>query len=182
MGPPADRAMADAGRRFPGPPAAALAGLLLGLALIAGCGPPATVVTGVVTLDGAAVSGASVQLFPVGGKGQPAGATTDDAGRFDARVSPVPLRVLVSKRKFGGYAADPLDPTGEKIAVVDELLPTRYASLATTPLTVDPAAGQTTAIDLSLTTAPDARQGQAMKLVVVTLALSRGRRRRGLRR
>jgi hypothetical protein len=156
MGQAADRTMAGAGRRLPGPTAAALAGPFLGLALVAGCGPPATVVTGVVTLDGAAVSGASVQLYPVGGKGQPAGATTDDAGRFDARVSPVPLRVLVSKRKFGGYVADPLDPTGEKIAVVDELLPARYADLKTTPLTVDPAAGQTTTLDLSLTTAVEA--------------------------
>jgi hypothetical protein len=155
MGQPADRTMADSGRSCPAPAAAALGGLFLGLGLIVGCGPPATVVTGVVTLDGAAVSEASVQLFPVGGKGQPAGATTDDAGRFHARVSPVPLRVLVSKRKFGGYVADPLDPTGEKIAVVDELLPARYASLATTPVTVDPAAGQTTTIDLSLTTAAE---------------------------
>jgi hypothetical protein len=156
MAPPADRTVADDGRSCPGPAAAALAGLFLGLGLVAGCGPRATVVTGVVTLDGAAVSEASVQLYPVGGKGQPAGATTDDAGRFDARVSPVPLRVLVSKRKFGGYVADPLDPTGEKIAVVDELLPARYADLKTTPLTVDPAAGQTTTIDLSLTTAVEA--------------------------
>jgi hypothetical protein len=127
----------------------------LGLLLSTGCGAPATVVSGVVTLDGEIVSGASVQLYPVGGKGQPAGATTDDAGRFRARVSPVPLRVLVSKRTFGGYVADPLDPTGEKIAVVDELLPARYASLETTPLTVDPVAERTTAIDLSLTKTPE---------------------------
>jgi hypothetical protein len=160
MGPPADRTVADYGRSCPGRAAAALAGLFLGLGFIAGCGPRATVVTGVVTLDGAAVSEASVQLYPVGGKGQPAGATTDDAGQFRARVSPVPLRVLVSKRKFGGYVADPLDPTGEKIAVVDELLPARYADLKTTPLTVDPAAGQTTTIDLSLTTAPTPAQGK----------------------
>jgi hypothetical protein len=40
--------------------------------------------------------------------------------------------------------------------VVDELLPARYADLKTTPLTVDPAAGQTTTIDLSLTTAVEA--------------------------
>ena len=160
MGQPADRTMAGAGRGLPEPAAAPLAGLILGLVLVAGCGPPATVVTGVVTLDGAAVSGASVQLYPVGDKGQPAGATTDDSGRFRAQASPVPLRVLVSKRKFGGYVADPLDPTGEKIAVVDELLPARYADLKTTPLTVDPAAGQTTTIDLSLTTAPTPAQGK----------------------
>ncbi len=126
----------------------------LGLLLTAGCGSPATVVTGVVTMDGEPVAGASVQLYPVGGKGQPAGATTDDAGRFRVPVSPVPLRVLVSKRKFGGYVEDPLDPTGGKIAVVDELLPARYADLKTTPLTVEPVAEQATAIDLSLTTKP----------------------------
>lgn len=157
---PADRATADGRRWVSRPAAVALAGVILGLSLAAGCGPRATVVTGVVTLDGAAVSEASVQLYPVGGKGQPAGATTDNAGRFHARVSPVPLRVLVSKRKFGGYVVDPLDHTGDKIAVVDELLPARYADLATTPLTVDPAAGQTTMLDLALTTAPTPGQGK----------------------
>jgi hypothetical protein len=151
---PAERETADGRRWISRPAAVALAGVILGLSLAAGCGPRATVVSGVVTLDGVAVSEASVQLYPVGGKGQPAGATTDDAGQFHARVSPVPLRVLVSKRKFGGYVEDPLDPTGEKIAVVDEVLPARYADLKTTPLTVDPVAGQTTTSDLLLTTKP----------------------------
>jgi hypothetical protein len=128
--------------------------MAVGLLLSAGCGSPATVVTGVVTMDGEPVAGASVQLYPVGGKGQPAGATTDEAGRFRVPVSPVPLRVLVSKRKFGGYVADPLDPTGDKVAVIDELLPARYADLKTTPLTVEPVAEQATAIDVSLTTTP----------------------------
>jgi hypothetical protein len=154
MSRPADRTTADGRRWVSRPAAVALVGGILGLGLIAGCGPRATVVTGVVTLDGVAVSEASVQLYPVGGKGQPAGATTDDAGRFHARVSPVPLRVLVSKRKFGGYVADPLDPTGEKIAVVDELLPARYADLKTTPLTIEPVAEQATTLDLTLTTKP----------------------------
>lgn len=128
--------------------------VIVGLSVVAGCGPRATVVTGVVTLDGAAVAGASVQLFPVGSQGQPAGATTDAAGRFWAKVSPVPLRVLVSKRKFGGYVEDPLDPTGGRIAVVDEVLPAKYADLQTTPLTAEPRAGQTTTVKFSLTTAP----------------------------
>ena len=153
MGRPTDEA--NGGRRFPTPPAGALAAAILLLSLAAGCGPRPTVVTGVVTLDGEAVAGASVHLFPVGGKGQPAGATTDGAGRFRAQVSPVPLRVLVSKRKFGGYVQDPLDPTGGKIAVVDEVLPAHYADVTTTPLTVDPRMGETTTIDVILSQTPE---------------------------
>jgi hypothetical protein len=61
---------------------------------------------------------------------------------------------------MSGSVTDPQDPTGSKIAVVVELLPARYADLKTTPLTVDPAAGQTTTIDLSLTTAPTPAQGK----------------------
>jgi len=152
---PADKANIRAIGRLPHPASRAVAGLLLGLAIAAGCGPRPTVVTGVVTLDGEAVAGASVQLCPVGGKGQPAGATTDDAGRFRAQVSPVPLRVLVSKRKFDGYVEDPLDPTGGKIAVVDEVLPAHYADVKTTPLTVDPRMGETTTIDVILSQTPE---------------------------
>jgi len=154
MGRSTDTTTAGGSAPLPSPGPASLAVAIVGLAVAAGCSPRATVVTGVVTLDGAAVPGASVQLFPVGSQGQPAGATTDRAGRFWARVSPVPLRVLVSKRKFGGYREDPLDPTGGKIAVVDELLPARYADLKTTPLAAEPRAGQTTTVKLSLTTAP----------------------------
>jgi hypothetical protein len=159
MGPPTDTTTAAGSARLSHPArpdlTVAILGLgIAGLVVVAGCGPRATVVTGVVTLDGAAVAGASVQLFPVGGQGQPAGATTDDAGKFWAKVSPVPLRVLVSKRKFGGYVEDPRDPAGGKIAVVDEILPARYADLKTTPLTAEPRAGQTTTVKLTLTTAP----------------------------
>jgi len=159
MGPPTDTTTAAGSARLSHPArpdlTVAILGLgIAGLVVVAGCGPRATVVTGVVTLDGAAVAGASVQLFPVGGQGQPAGATTDDAGKFWAKVSPVPLRVLVSKRKFGGYVEDPRDPAGGKIAVVDEILPARYADFKTTPLTAEPRAGQTTTVKLSLTSAP----------------------------
>jgi hypothetical protein len=67
----------------------------------AGCGssgPKMTPVSGVVTLDGAAVEGAAVMLAPMAG-GRPATGVTDAAGRFELRTLEEGDGALVGKHK-----------------------------------------------------------------------------------
>jgi hypothetical protein len=151
---PADRTLSGRGTMVAAGGIRRWGGTVAMLLAVAGCGPAATIVQGVVTLDGEPVAAASVQFYPVGREGQPAGTTTDERGRYRARVSAVPLRVVVSKRKITGYKEDPFDPVSSPMPVLDELLPPRYAATATTPLTIDPAAGRATTLDVPLMTAP----------------------------
>lgn len=133
---------------------------LIGLVLfttwaVIGCGTPATTVTGTVTSDGEPTPGASIQFYPADGKGQPAGGTTDDFGRFRVVVSSGRQKVVISKREVTRFVEDKNDLVDGGTQIVEELLPARYAAVATTPLTADPVAGQTTTIDFALTSAPD---------------------------
>lgn len=123
---------------------------LLGALGAAGCGAPSTTVTGLVTLDGRAVSGANVQFFPSNGKGQPAGVVTDDRGRYRAIVSPVPQRVVISKREVTGYLKDKNDLVDGGSPIVEERLPSPYTDLATTPLIAEPAELETTTVDFAI--------------------------------
>lgn len=125
--------------------------LLVCAAVVAsGCGTPPTIVTGIVTLDGEMLPGASVQFFPVNGKGQPVGTTADEEGRYHAEVSPGLHRVVISKREVTAYresGREPADPGGP---IVEERVPTIYTDEATTPLIADPVEKVTTTIDFSL--------------------------------
>lgn len=134
--------------------ATAMGFLLLGIALATnGCGPPATTVTGVVTLEGQVLPEASVQFYPVNGKGQPVGTTTDNAGRYRAIVSPTPQRVVISKREVTGYLEDQTDLVDGGSPVVEERVPARYADVSTTPLLAEPVESEITTIDFPLTSA-----------------------------
>jgi hypothetical protein len=133
---------------------------LIGLVLfttwaVIGCGAPATTVTGIVTFDGEPTPGASIQFYPADGKGQPAGGTTDDFGRFRVVVSSGRQKVVISKREVTRFVEDKNDLVDGGTKIVEELLPARYAAIATTPLTADPVAGQTTTLDFALTSTPD---------------------------
>lgn len=132
--------------------------LLLGIALATnGCGPPATTVTGVVTLDGQALPEASVQFYPVNGKGQPVGTTTDNAGRYRAAVSPTPQRVVISKREVTGYLEDKTDLVDGGSPIVEERVPARYADVTTTPLIAEPVENTAATVDFMLPSS-DSRQ------------------------
>lgn len=125
--------------------------LLLGIALATnGCGPPATTVTGVVTLDGQVLPEASVQFYPVNGKGQPIGTTTDNTGRYRATVSPTPQRVVISKREVTGYLKDQTDLVDGGSPIVQERVPAHYAGLFTTPLIAAPVENTIVTVDFTL--------------------------------
>lgn len=82
-----------------------LLGLVLGLAAamgICGCGKSATVIDGIVSLDGQPVPNASLEFFPVSGKGRVSFTTTDATGRYRVAVWPTPLKVIVTATKIDG--------------------------------------------------------------------------------
>jgi len=121
------------------------------LLVIAGCSPPATVITGLVSLDGAPLSQATLEFFPVSGRGKVSFATTDQTGRYRADVSPTKLTVVVTATKVGGKAPNPFDPNGEPIDRMVNAVPERFSYEEKTPLTADPVEGKTTTIDFALT-------------------------------
>lgn len=123
---------------------------LLAVFAAAGCGDRTTTVTGVVTLDGKTIAEASVQFYPVNGKGQPAGTITDDSGRYRVTVSPVQQRVVISKREVIGRFRDKTDLVDGGSVMVEERLPARYARVATTPLVADPVESVTTTVDFAI--------------------------------
>ncbi len=128
-------------------------GWILGLAAalgICGCGNPATVIEGIVSLDGQSVSNASLEFFPVSGKGRVSFTKTDATGRYRVAVSPTPLKVIVTATKIDGKVQDPYGPPGQMINRVVNALPDLYGHQEQTPLVAEPVEGKTTTIDFSL--------------------------------
>ena len=121
----------------------------------AGCGRPATVITGVVSLDGRPLQDAGLEFFPVSGKGRVSFARTDAEGRYRATVSPSPQKVIVTALKVDGKQRNPFDPDGPLIDRFVDALPPAYSHQEQTPLVAEPAEGQTKTIDLAITS--DAR-------------------------
>jgi hypothetical protein len=116
----------------------------------AGCAPPGTSLTGTVTLDGKPVEGATLQFYPEAGDGQTSHAFTDKAGKFLAKVSPVPLVVTISKSAATGrkvQAFPDLPPADE----MGESLPSRYSDRKKTELRVTPVEGKITVSGFVLT-------------------------------
>jgi hypothetical protein len=139
-------------------------GLVLGAALLAGCGghgrSRTAAVSGRVTLDGEPLAGARVSFYPIhdprsgSQSGPEAHGETDSEGRyalttvFGARGATVgPNRVMISTRKT---RPDPNDPDAAHRVVAPERVPKRYfTDQAALRLDV-PAEGTRTA-DFSLT-------------------------------
>lgn len=127
-------------------------GLSLAAALgICGCGNPATVIEGLVTLDAQPVSNASLEFFPVSGEGRVSFTKTDDTGRYRVAVSPTPLKVIVTATKIDGKVQDPYGPEGQMMDHVVNALPDQYGFQEKTPLVAEPVEGKTTTIDFPLT-------------------------------
>jgi hypothetical protein len=119
-----------------------------------GCGPPKTIVTGTVTLDGQPLERASVEFFPRDGKGRTAGGFTDPAGRYRVEVSPGEMGATVSLIKVvrqDRRQASEDNPDGN---VMEEIIPRRFSDRGKTELTVTSAAGKTTTADFALTSDP----------------------------
>ena len=117
----------------------------------AGCGRPATVITGVVSLDGRPLQDAGLEFFPVSGKGRVGFARTDAEGRYRAAVSPTPLKVIVTALKVDGKQKNPFDPDGPLIDRFVDALPAAYSHQEQTPLVAEPVEGQITTIDFAIT-------------------------------
>lgn len=115
---------------------------------VAGCGRPATAIKGVVTLDGMAIAGATLDFFPVSGRGRVTTAKTDAHGQYRTTVSPGRLSVVVLATKVVGQIPDRSE--GGMTDDIRSVAPERYRSHATTPLVADPVEGQTTTIDFAL--------------------------------
>jgi len=125
--------------------------LALAVVVLTGCGGPATVITGLVTLDGQPVPQAVLEFFPVSGKGRVSFAKADETGRYRVTVSPTKLSVVVTATKVDGQQQNPYDPDGPLIDRIINYLPSRYGYQEKTPLTVDPVENETTTIELALT-------------------------------
>jgi hypothetical protein len=123
--------------------------LLAATMWLIGCGRPATEIKGVVTLDGVAIPDATLDFFPVSGVGRVSVAKTNDQGQYHATVSPEKLSVVVLATKVIGKIPDRTE--GGLTDDIRSVVPEQYRSHATTPLTADPVAGQTTTIDFALT-------------------------------
>lgn len=135
------------------------------LAGVIGCGKgrPGTVrVTGVVTLDGSPVEGASVTFYPAEG-GRPASGTTDAQGKFTLTTfesgdgaPPGNYNVTVIKMAGGKATADEQAGSGEEALMGAEdtegvsLLPAKYGNVKTSGLSVEVKAGMEP-VNLSLT-------------------------------
>lgn len=115
----------------------------------AGCGGPQTVITGTVRLDGNPLVGATLDMFPVAGVGRVSTAKTDANGRYQTTASPVRLSIVVLATIVDGQIPD--STSGEMIDAVRSVVPKRYGSHDTTPLTAEPVEGQTTTVDFELT-------------------------------
>lgn len=122
---------------------------LVALALLAsiGCGPSATTVSGLVTLDGEPLPAAAIMFYPAAGDGPTSHAFTDATGRFSAKISPQKTAVTVSLYKPTGEVRD-----GEPAA--EQAVPARYTNRETTVLSIEPAEGKNTVCDFELTSKP----------------------------
>ena len=127
--------------------------LLLTAAIVglAGCGEPATVITGVVTLDGQPVPKATLEFFPVAGRGKVSFAIADEQGHYRVDVSPTKQAVVITAMKVVGKAKNPMAPDGPPVDALESILPGRYSYREQTRLTADPVEDKTTTIDFAIT-------------------------------
>lgn len=123
--------------------------------MLAGCGRPETVVTGLVTLDGQPVPRAVLEFFPVSGEGRVSVTKADDVGRYRVSVSPSKLSVVITATTIDGQEQNLYNPDGPPIDRLVNVLPSRYGYHEKTPLTADPVEDATTTIDFPLVSAAE---------------------------
>lgn len=130
---------------------------LIGVLCVAatiGCGPPKTVVTGTVTLNGEPIERASVEFFPRDGKGRTAGGFTDPVGRYRVEVSPGEMRATVSLIKVVRQDRRQVSEENPDGNVMEEIIPPQFSDRKETELTVTPIEGTTTTADFTLSSDP----------------------------
>jgi hypothetical protein len=117
------------------------------LMIAVGCGAPAAVITGVVTLDGQSLPNATLEFYPVSGRGRVSFTKTDQSGRYRVEVFPTPLKVMITATKADGKEKNPFDPDGPLVDRLVSALPERFGSQEKTPLVAEPVDGRITTID-----------------------------------
>jgi hypothetical protein len=131
---------------------ARVAALAVALAVLSGCGGGTTTVSGVVTLDGNPVEGATVLFTPESGDGGGVGGSsgkTDAQGRYTLRtVADDRAGAARGKHKvtISLSKSDPKSPEG----AVTDLIPAKYNTKS--ELTFDVPSGGTDKADFVLTT------------------------------
>lgn len=129
-----------------------VSGLAVVVLAAVGCGPPLTTVSGVVTLEGAAVPDAIVSFFPTHGDGQTAAVRTDSAGGYRAVISPTEMSVTISLPRQVKEIPQPWRPRSMSPDEWAESLPPRYSAREKTDLRVTPQPGGHVSVDFALTT------------------------------
>ena len=125
--------------------------VLVAVALVSGCGGGPASVSGVVTLDGKPVEGATVTFNPASGDGGGLGGSygkTDAEGRYTLRtVAADKPGAAVGKHKvtISAAKADPANPEG----AAKDLIPAKYN--VKSDLTFDVPSGGTDKADFALT-------------------------------
>jgi hypothetical protein len=117
------------------------------LLVVTGCGPTATMVSGVVTLDGEPLATAALMFHPIAGDAPTHHAFADAAGRYTAQVSPTKTSVTISLTR-------PSSSSRGDEPVFEQMVPNRYSDRATTVLVIEPVEGKNTVCDFALTTKP----------------------------
>lgn len=130
-----------------------VAGIVFGVSMLPGCAAKSTGVNGVVTVDGKPIEKAIIQFLPERRDAPTAVTVSDKDGRYDVAVSSVPYRITITAERVVGQKKDDL-PGGGMIDVYESIVPVAYTDAAKTPLTVTPAEGRSTTVDLDIKSAP----------------------------
>jgi hypothetical protein len=131
-----------------------LPAVLAGLRAAVGCGPPATLAVGVVTLDGVPVDNANLDFIPEQRDARTGSAVTDASGRYAATLAATAYRVTVRKQRRIGQSEKEAAKGGVPSDDYEDILPAIHGDPAKTPLRVEPVEGRRTICDLKLSSTP----------------------------
>jgi hypothetical protein len=122
---------------------------LLAAIVLPGCSDPTVgVVSGTITIDGAAVKSGSIAFFPIDGKSPTSGAEIVE-GRYSVTVAPGTASVEIRVPKVIGQKKLYDAPNSPVKEVMTELLPAKYNDASELTLDVKPGKNQK---DFPLTT------------------------------
>ncbi|MFM8633713.1 MAG: hypothetical protein ACKOEX_02705 [Planctomycetia bacterium] len=102
-----------------------------------GCGPPATVAVGVVTLDGVPIDNAMLDFIPEQRDARTGSAVTDASGCYAATLAATAYRVTVRKQRSVGESKKDAAKGGVPTEDYEEIFPARYSDPSRSPLRVE---------------------------------------------
>lgn len=132
--------------------AAVFVAMGVGVATV-GCGPPSTIVAGVVTLDGQPVAHAILEFIPERGDAPSAAVQTDGSGRYSVRVSAAPFKVAITAQRSTGEKR--VVKSGEKpVEISEDIIPARYTNPLKSELRVEAVDQKRTIANFDLSSKP----------------------------